>query len=100
MCHKDNTIEAVEHENVPKLDFPGVFIALISQVSAHFGCFAYQSAVFHTNKQLEQQKAHEQRIAHMMTECQGIWLSNRWTKILFVFLAVYTLIILFYVKFG
>ena len=76
----------------------------------------------HRNKQLEQQKAHEQRIARMMqsheaqitrmlksyeeditrvlTGHQGIWLSNRWTKILFIFLAVYTLLILFYVKFG
>ena len=76
----------------------------------------------HRNKQLEQQKAHEQRIARMMqsheahitsmlksyeeditrvlTGRQGIWLSNNWTKILFVFLAVYTLLILFYVKFG
>ena len=76
----------------------------------------------HRNNQLEQQKTHEQRIARMMqsheakitrtlksyeeditrvlTRRQGIWLPNRWTKILFVFLAVYTLIILFYVKFG
>ena len=54
----------------------------------------------HRNKQLEQQKTHEQRITRILSGRQGIWLSNRWAKILFVFLAVYTLIILFYVKFG
>ena len=75
----------------------------------------------HRNKQLEQQKAHEQRIARMMqsheaqitnmlnsyeeeitcvlTGHQGIWLSNHWTKILFVFLAVYSILVFLYVKF-
>ena len=75
----------------------------------------------HRNKQLEQQKAHEQRIARMMQSHeaqitrmlksyeediariligrQGIWLSNRWTKILFIFFAVYNILIVLYVKF-
>ena len=43
MFRKDNTIEAAEQENVPKFDFFSVFIALISQISAHYGCFAYRS---------------------------------------------------------
>ena len=76
----------------------------------------------HRNKQLEQQKAHEQRIARMMqsheaqitnmlksyeeeitrvlTGRQGIWISDRWMKFLFVFLAVYSILVLLYVKFG
>ena len=75
----------------------------------------------HRNKQLGQQKAHEQRIARMMqsheahitsmlksyeeeitrvlTRRQGIWLSNSWAKILFVFLAVYSILVFLYVKF-
>ena len=74
----------------------------------------------HRDKQLEQQKAHEQRIArmmqsheahitnmlkshemdiaHVLSGRQGIWLSNLWAKILFVFLAVYSILIFFYVK--
>ena len=53
-----------------------------------------------TRLQIERQRAHEQRITRMLRDSQGIWLSSHWTKILFIFLAVYTLIILLYVKFG
>ena len=62
MCRNDNTIEATEQENVPKLDFPNVFFALISQVSAYCGCFAYRSQPYFI---LEQQKTHEQRITFL-----------------------------------
>ena len=94
----------------------------ISDTCNKFALDVDRKLIAHRNKQLEQQKAHEQRIARMMQSHeaqithmlksyeediarvlsgrQGIWLSNRWTKILFIFLAVYTLIILFYVKFG
>ena len=94
----------------------------ISDTCNRFALDVEQKLITHRNRQLEQQKAHEQRITRMMqshgaqitrtlksyeediarilTGRQGIWLSNRWTKILFVFLAVYALIILFYVKFG
>ena len=94
----------------------------LNEVCDNFVIDVGRQLMSHRNKQLEQQKAHEQRIARMMQSHeaqithmlksyeediarvlsgrQGIWLSNRWTKILFVFLAVYTLIILFYVKFG
>ena len=76
----------------------------------------------HRNKQLEQQKAHEQRITRMMPSheaqitctlksyeeditrllagLQGIWLSNHGTKILFAFLAVYTILVILFVKLG
>ena len=76
----------------------------------------------HRNKQLEQQKAHEQRITRMMqsheaqitctlksyeeditrvlTGRQSIWLSDRCTKTLFVFLAVYTVLVILFVRLG
>ena len=76
----------------------------------------------HRNKQFEQQKVHEQRItrltqsyeAHItctlksheeditrvLTGRQGIWLSNHGTKILFAFLAVYTILVILFVRLG
>ena len=83
----------------------------ISDTCDKFALDIADQLLAHRNKQLEQQKAHEERIARMMqshemditrvlTGRHGIRLPNHQTKILFVFLAVYTLIILFYVRFG
>ena len=40
----------------------------------------------HRNKQLELQKEHEKRIACMLEKSKGIWLSDKWVKILFCLL--------------
>ena len=47
----------------------------------------------------DSKKAHGQRITRILTGRQGIWLSNRWSIILFAFLAVYTILIVLFVKF-
>ena len=39
-------------------------------------------------------------IIHVPTGHQGIWLSNRWVKFFFAFLALYSVLILLHVKFG
>ena len=94
----------------------------LNEVCDNFVIDVGRQLMAHRNKQLEQQKAHEQRITRMMqsheaqitnilkshetditrmlTGHQGIWLSNRWTKILFIFLAVYSILIALYTKFG
>ena len=94
----------------------------LNEVCGDFVVEVGSQLMAHRDKQLEQQKAHEQRITRMMqsheaqitnvlnsyeeditrvlTGRQGIWLSNRWTKILFVFLAVYSILIALYTKFG
>ena len=87
----------------------------LNEVCDNFVIDVGRQLMAHRNKQLEQQKAHEQRIARlqlerqrsheqritrMLRDSQGIWLSNRWAKILFVFLTVYSLIIAIYVKLG
>ena len=94
----------------------------LNEVCGDFVVEVGSQLMAHRDKQLGQQKAHEQRIARMMqsheaqitrmlksyetqitrvlTGRQGIWLSNRWAKILFVFFTVYSLIIAIYVRFG
>lgn len=52
----------------------------------------------HRDKQLELQKEHEKRIARMLEKSKGIWLSDRWMKILFTFFLLYTTIVIIYVK--
>ena len=94
----------------------------LNEVCDNFVIDVGRQLMAHRDKQLEQQKAHEQRLTRMMqsheaqitnmlksyeeeitrvlTGHQGIWLSDRWTKILFVFLAVYSILIALYTKFG
>ena len=94
----------------------------LNEVCDNFVIDVGRQLMSHRNKQLEQQKAHEQRIARMMqsheaqitnmlksyeeeitrvlTGHQGIWISDRWMKFLFIFFAVYSLLVLLYVKFG
>lgn len=50
------------------------------------------------DKQLELQEEHEKRIANMLEKSKGIWLSDRWMKILFIFFLLYTTIVILYVK--
>ena len=90
----------------------------LNEVCDNFVIDVGRQLMAHRNKQLEQQKAHEQRIARMMqsheaqitrmlksyemeitrvlTGRQGIWLSNRWAKILAVFIIVYSIIAFLY----
>lgn len=51
----------------------------------------------HRNKQLELQKEHEKRIACMLEKSKGIWLSDKWVKILFVCFLLYNVLVIFYV---
>ena len=93
----------------------------LNEVCDNFVIDVGRQLMAHRDKQLEQQKTHEQRITRMMESHeaqitrmlksheeditrvlsgrQGIWLSNRWAKILFVFLAVYSILVILYVKF-
>lgn len=50
------------------------------------------------DKQLELQKEHEERIARMLEKNKGVWLSNRWVKILFICFFVYSVIVILYVR--
>ena len=94
----------------------------LNEVCGDFVVEVGRQLMAHRDNQLEQQKAHEQRITRMMqsheahitnmlksyeeditrvlTGRQGIWLSNRWAKILFVFLTVYSILVVLFVKFG
>ena len=115
--------KAIDHLQTTELGAtirPNTLKAL-NEVCDNFVIDVGSQLMAHRNKQLEQQKAHEQRITRMMqsheaqitrtlksykeditrilTGRQGIWISDRWAKILFIFLAVYSILIVLFVKF-
>ena len=58
-----------------------------------------QQLMAHRYKQLELQEEHEKRIANMLEKSKGIWLSDKWVKVLFIFFLLYTTIAIIYVKY-
>lgn len=56
-----------------------------------------QQLMAHRYKQLELQEEHEKRIANMLEKSKGIWLSDKWVKILFVCFLLYNALVILYV---
>lgn len=54
----------------------------------------------HRKKQLAQQQAHEQHLMRQLADRPGIWITDRWIKFLYIFFAIYNVIVFLYVKFG
>ena len=71
----------------------------LNNICTNFVVEVGRQLMAHRDKQLEQQEKHEKRIACMLEKSKGIWLSDRWAKVLFVFFLLYTTIVFIYVKF-
>ena len=70
----------------------------LNNICTNFVVKVGRQLMVHRDKQLELQKEHEKRIACMLEKSKGIWLSDRWMKILFTFFLLYTTIVIIYVK--
>lgn len=70
----------------------------LNNICMNFVVEVGRQLMVHRDKQLELQKEHEKRIACMLEKSKGIWLSDRWMKILFTFFLLYTTIVIIYVK--
>lgn len=82
-------ISAQVHPQTPKS---------LNNICTNFVVEVGRQLMVHRDKQLELQKEHEKRIACMLEKSKGIWLSDRWMKILFTFFLLYTTIVIIYVK--
>ena len=70
----------------------------LNNICTNFVVEVGRQLMAHRDKQLELQKEHEKRIARMLEKSKGIWLSDRWVKVLSIFFLLYTTIIIIYVK--
>ena len=70
----------------------------LNNICTNFVVEVGRQLMVHRDKQLELQKEHEKRIARMLEKSKGIWLSDRWVKVLFVFFLLYTTIVIIYVS--
>ena len=69
----------------------------LNNICTNFVVEVGRKLMAHRDKQLELQKEHEKRIACMLEKSKGIWLSDKWVKILFVCFLLYNALVIFYV---
>lgn len=70
----------------------------LSEICTNFVVEVGRQLMAHRDKQLEQQKEHEERIAKMLESSKGFWLSDKWAKVLFVSFLLYNAIVMLYVQ--
>ena len=70
----------------------------LSDICTNFVVEVGKQLMAHRDKQLELQKEHEERIARMLEKGNGIWLSDRWMKVLFIFFFLYNVIVILYMQ--
>lgn len=69
----------------------------LNNICTNFVVEVGRQLMAHRDKQLELQKEHEKRIARMLEKSKGVWLSDKWVKILFVCFILYNALVILYV---
>lgn len=69
----------------------------LNNICTNFVVEVGRQLMAHRDKQLYLQEEHETRIACMLEKSKGIWLSDKWVKILFVCFLLYNVLVIFYV---
>ena len=71
----------------------------LNNICTNFVVEVGRQLMAYRDKQLEQQEEHEKRIACMLEKSKGIWLSDKWVKILFICFLLYNVLVILYVQF-
>ena len=69
----------------------------LNNICTNFVVEVGRQLMAHHDKQLELQKEHERRIVRMLEKSRGIWLSDKWVKILFACFLLYNALVILYV---
>ena len=72
-------------------------IKSLNKICTNFVVEVGRQLMVHRDKQLELQKEHEKRIASMLEKSKGIWLSDKWVKVLLVCFLLYNALVILYV---
>ncbi|MDB0998479.1 hypothetical protein ABG864_12470 [Phocaeicola vulgatus] len=66
----------------------------LNDICTNFVVEVSRQLMVHRDKQLELQKEHEERIACMLKNNEGIWLSNRWVIFTVIVLGIFCLAVI------
>lgn len=69
----------------------------LNEICTNFVVEVGRQLMEHRDKQLELQKEHEKRLTQMLERDQGIWLSDKWMKVLFTAIILYVAVSFVYI---
>ena len=83
----NNSVKELQSKKIGAQVHPQTLKSL-NDICTNFVVEVGRQLMAHRDKQLELQKEHEKRIARMLESNDGIWLSNRWFKILTIVMTI------------
>ncbi len=92
----NNSVKELQSKKIGAQVHPQTLKSL-NDICTNFVVEVGRQLMAHRDKQLKLQKEHEERIARMLEKNKGIWLSDKWVKILFVCFLLYNALAILYV---
>ena len=92
----NNSVQEMKAKKIGAQVHPQTLKSL-NNICTNFVVEVGRQLMAHRDKQLELQKEHEKRIVRMLEKSKGIWLSDKWVKILFVGFLLYNALVILYV---
>ena len=89
----NNSVNELQSKKIGAQVHPQTLKSL-NDICTNFVVEVGRQLMAHRDKQLEQQKEHEKRIARMLESNEGIWLSNRWATFTVIVLGIFCLTVI------
>lgn len=89
----NNSVKELQSKKIGAQVHPQTLKSL-NDICTNFVVEVGRQLMAHRDKQLEQQKEHEKRIARMLESNDGIWLSNRWATFTVIVIGIFCLAVI------
>lgn len=89
----NNSVKELQSKKIGAQVHPQTLKSL-NDICTNFVVEVGRQLMAHRDKQLEQQKEHEKRIARMLESNEGIWLSNHWATFTVIVLGIFCLAVI------
>ena len=89
----NNSVKELQSKKIGAQVHPQTLKSL-NDICTNFVVEVGRQLMVHRDKQLEQQKEHEKRIARMLESNEGIWLSNHWATFTVIVLGIFCLAVI------
>lgn len=83
----NNSVKELQSKKIGTQVHPQTLKSL-NDISTNFVVEVGRQLMAHRDKQLKLQKEHEKQIVRMLEKNEGVWISNRWLKILTIVMTI------------
>ena len=83
----NNSVKELQSKKIGAQVHPQTLKSL-NDISTNFVVEVGRQLMAHRDKQLKLQKEHEKQIVRMLEKNEGVWISNRWLKILTIVMTI------------